>query len=210
MNELKRQLLVALTPPPAFRVEKARDTVVNLAEETMRAIMQRGTSVSDRRVAALHEFLMELETNSQGCVESLNDFSFAFAATAQYSVNPTVQDAKGVEESRLVYEYVIVDEAGRVGPRDLMIPLAQGKKIILVGDHRQLPHMLDKAVADRLEAGEDDGDRTEWLKKSMFEYLFSERLPALEEQDEVRRTVTLNSQNRMHPLLGGVRQRELL
>ena len=32
----------------------------------------------------------------------------------------------------LEYEYVIVDEAARVSPRDLMIPMAQGKKIILV------------------------------------------------------------------------------
>ena len=204
LNALKRELLTTLTPPPDFRVEKARDTVVDLAGETMRAILQRGMSVSDRKVAALHEFLMELETNSRGCVDSLKDFSFAFAATVQQSVNATMQDAKGVarDGDSLVYEYVIVDEAGRVGPRDLMIPMAQGRKIILVGDHRQLPHMVERTIADKLEAGEEGGNRTEWLKKSMFEYLFSERLPALQAQDKIQRTVTLNSQFRMHPVLG--------
>ena len=204
LNDLKRELLTTLTPPPAFRVEKARDAVVNLADETMRAILQRGTSISDRKVAALHEFLTELETNPRGCVDSLTDLSFAFAATVQQSVNSTMQDAKGVAGGgdSLVYDYVIVDEAGRVGPRDLMIPMAQGKKIVLVGDHRQLPHMVEKAVADKLEAGEESGDRTEWFTKSMFEYLFSERLPALQAQDGIPRTVTLNTQYRMHPVLG--------
>ncbi len=45
------------------------------------------------------------------------------------------------------YEFVIVDEAARVSPRDLMVPMAQGKRIILVGDHRQLPHIVDDDVA---------------------------------------------------------------
>jgi len=96
--------------------------------------------------------------------------------------------------------------------------MAQGKRIILVGDHRQLPQLIDEEVAARMEkekttildssTGENSqDDRTpideqDWLKKSMFEYLFTERLPQLEQTDGITRHVTLDKQYRMHPLLG--------
>lgn len=134
--------------------------------------------------------------------------SYAFSATAQQSVNKEMQRRKGLIDSKaelrgLEYEYVIIDEAARVSPRDLMIPMSQGKKIILVGDHRQLPHIIEEEVARRIEEGADDADEGEWLKKSMFEYLFSERLKALEDiEDGIQRRVTLDKQFRMHPELG--------
>ena len=43
-----------------------------------------------------------------------------------------------------------------------------------------------------MEAAEDVVDESEWLKRSMFEYLFSERLKALEERDGIQRSVTLD------------------
>jgi superfamily I DNA and/or RNA helicase len=78
----------------------------------------------------------------------------------------------------------------------------QGKRIILVGDHRQLPHIIDDEVARQMEAGETGQEESEWHKQSMFHYLFSERLKTLEENDGIIRRVTLDKQYRMHPLLG--------
>ncbi|MDQ0375991.1 DEAD/DEAH box helicase [Cellulomonas humilata] len=203
LNTLKGELLTRLTPAPAFRVEKARDVVVELIRDTLAAIRERGTTAQDGRTAALSEFLHELENNPQGCATSVRDFSLAFAATVQQSVAKSMRDAKGVAANEsLTYEWVIVDEAARVGPRDLMIALEQGKRTILVGDHRQLPQLLDQNVADRLEQGDETGNGAEWLKKSMFEYLFAERLKSLEQQDGVVRRVTLDRQYRMHPMLG--------
>ena len=95
-----------------------------------------------------------------------------------------------------------MDEAARVSPRDLMIPMAQGKRIILVGDHRQLPHIIDEEVANQMEAGEAGQTESDWLKKSLFQYLFSERLKTLEENDGITRRVTLDKQFRTHPILG--------
>ena len=89
------------------------------------------------------EFLAELENNPYGMIDAVSDYSFAFAATCQQSVNKQMQQQKGITgddpDQTIEYEFVIVDEAARVSPRDLMIPMAQGKRIILVGDHRQLP-----------------------------------------------------------------------
>lgn len=207
LAQMKRGFLVRFTAPPVFRVEKHNDEVLRLADEAIERIRQRGLTSKDKKAAALAEFLAELENNPRGMVEAISKFSYAFSATAQQSVNEEMRQRKGLSGSKteprgLEYEYVIIDEAARVSPRDLMIPMAQGKKIILVGDHRQLPHIIEEEVARRIEEGGDDVDEGEWLKKSMFEYLFSERLKALEERDGIQRRVTLDTQFRMHPHLG--------
>ena len=212
---LKKRLLARFTAPPMFRVEKQNSEVLALAEFAIQRIKTAGHSATDKKSAALAEFLSELESNPYGIVDALSEYSFAFAATSQQSVNRDMQKRKGLvgrdvneNQKGMEYEYVIVDEAARVSPRDLMVPMAQGKRIILVGDHRQLPHIIDEEVARQMEAGEAASvdepaqKETDWLKKSMFQYLFATRLETLEEGDGILRRVTLDKQYRMHPLLG--------
>ncbi len=206
---LKKKLLARFTVPPMFRVEKQNDEVLALAKFAIQRIKAVGHSVADKKSTALAEFLAELEGNPYGIVDALSEYSFAFAATSQQSVNREMQKRKGLTGHEvnknlkgMEYEYVIVDEAARVSPRDLMVPMTQGKRIILVGDHRQLPHIIDEEVARQMEAGEAGQDENDWLKKSMFQYLFATRLKTLEENDGITRRVTLDKQYRMHPLLG--------
>ena len=203
---LKKELLIRFSAPPVFRVEKQNDEVIALAEEAITRIRAAGFSARDAKSAALAEFLAELECNPYGMIGAVSDYAFAFAATCQQSVNRKMQIQKGITgndpEQKIEYEFVIVDEAARVSPRDLMIPMAQGRRIILVGDHRQLPHIIDDEVARQMEEGETGREESDWLKKSMFQYLFSERLKTLEENDGITRRVTLDKQYRMHPLLG--------
>lgn len=224
LNALKGRLLKRFTPAPMFRLEKTRDTVVSLIEETMQRIRIHGLSARDKKTAALAELLLEMENNPSGILDTVTDYSFAFAATCQQSVNKMMQEMKDIKPDafgqKLEYDFVIVDEAARVSPRDLMIPMVQGKRIILVGDHRQLPQLIDEEVAKRMEAEtvaeerttantkfpenkkREDNTESDWLKKSMFEYLFTERLEKLEETDGIKRRVTLDTQYRTHPLLG--------
>lgn len=170
-------------------MEKQNAEIFELAEEAVRRIKVTGLSAKDMRSAALAEFLVELENNPFGIIDAVG-FSFAFAATCQQSVNRQMQMQKGITEDKakenMEYKYVIVDEAARVSPRDLIIPMAQGKRIILVGDHRQLPHIINDEVARQ--TGETE---SEWIKQSMFQYLFSDRLKALEQKDGIPRRVTL-------------------
>lgn len=208
LNELeilKKALLVRFSVRPVFRVEKQNDEVIALAKEAITCI-KAGHSAKDAKSAALVEFLAELESNPYGMISAVSEYSFAFAATCQQSVNRGMQKQKGIQSGdagqKMEYDYVIVDEAARVSPRDLMVPMAQGKRIILVGDHRQLPHIIDDEVARQMELGETDLQESDWLKKSMFHYLFSERLKTLEDSDGIPRRVTLDRQYRMHPLLG--------
>ncbi|PKG48419.1 DEAD/DEAH box helicase [Halomonas sp. MES3-P3E] len=209
LRALKRRLLVRFTNPPVFRVDKQNDEVIALAERAIQRIKNVGHSAKDKKSAALVEFLAELESNPYGMMDAVSDYSFAFAATCQQSVNRGMQMQKGITGrdvsenlKGMEYEYVIVDEAARVSPRDLMVAMAQGKRIILVGDHRQLPHIIDEEVARQMEEGETGQNENDWLKKSMFQYLFSDRLKALEDGDRFPRRVTLDKQYRMHPLLG--------
>jgi len=206
IRDLKRELLLRLTQPPEFRIEKHNDEVISVAGAALSAIRQRGRSAKNGEAAVLAEFLAELENNPSGMTEAVSAFSFAFSATIQQSVRRELRKRKGLidgaRDQVLEYEYVILDEAARISPRDLMIGLAQGRKIILVGDHRQLPHIIDQEVERRMEAGESGDLESEWLKKSAFEYLFNERIAELEKRDHIQRRVTLDQQFRMHPILG--------
>ena len=224
LRSLKRTLLACEAPPPAFVVEKHSSAMLSLVRDTLASLHETGMTSRDRRTAALLAFVEELEGDPDGMLDAVADYSFALAATCQQCDSPTIKEAKGVrkkgknatrEFQHLVYDYVIVDEAARATPLDLLIPMSQGKRILLVGDHRQLPQMVDEELAKKLEQAadkEDDGDGEEkkaeelqddkWWKESMFEHLFTTRIPELEKIDGIRRRVTLNAQFRMHPLLG--------
>jgi superfamily I DNA and/or RNA helicase len=45
---------------------------------------------------------------------------------------------------KLVFTTIIQDESSKATPAELSLPLMYGKKNIVIGDHRQLPPMLDK------------------------------------------------------------------
>ena len=133
-----------------------------------------------------------------------------YAATTQQAVGKDIIRSKNKnvrydqQPEMVKYDTVIIDEVARTSSRDLLIPMSLAeKRIILVGDHRQLPHLIDEEVTRALEGDDSSGPPVDidFVKKSMFEYLFN-RLKKLEEKDRVKRTVTLDAQYRTHPLLG--------
>lgn len=210
MRDLKVALMKVFAQPPHFRREKRNLEIDRLAARVREAIRLHRQVDNGGLYAAMARFLAILEQKPESIFESLSDYSFAYAATCQQSQSRAMSELKlkntsaDEESTDIEYDYVIVDEAARVSPRDLMIALAQGRRIVLVGDHRQLPHIIDEEVAAQMESGSttSTADELDWLKKSMFEYLFSERIPTLEKRDGISRRVTLDRQYRMHPVLG--------
>lgn len=204
LKGLKESLLQKYLPSPDFRTEKPREDVLRLVA-TVSQLLEKKLNTTNKRDAILAEFLHELEDNPDGVREAIEDYNFVYAATTQQAEGALIRRAKTKFKNDTVkYDTVIVDEAARTSPRDLLIPMSQAeKRIILVGDHRQLPHLIDEEVARALEGDESSGPPPEvdFVKKSMFEYLFS-RLKKLEEKDGIKRTVTLDAQYRTHPLLG--------
>jgi serine/threonine protein kinase len=72
---------------------------------------------------------------------------------------------------RSVFDLVIIDEAARCTPSELAVGMQSGRRVLLVGDHRQLPplfgHELMKEVSTRL-----PGIKPGELKRSDFERAF--------------------------------------
>jgi superfamily I DNA and/or RNA helicase len=91
------------------------------------------------------------------------------------------------------YDLVVVDEAARTDPGELMIPLTLGKRILLVGDQKQLPPFVDSLVVRRLEA--EDSSYLALLNEQSF---FGELFEALPENNKTM----LNRQYRSHPIIG--------
>jgi len=77
----------------------------------------------------------------------------------------TCSGIAGTKDFDREFDYVIVDEAGRATPLDLLMPIVKGRSIVLVGDHRQLPPTIDREIRQQLR---DDGE----LKETLFQKLF--------------------------------------
>lgn len=74
------------------------------------------------------------------------------------------------------FDVVIIDEVSKATPPELLLPMLKGKKVILVGDHHQLPPLIGQETMEEfLETVENTEDRHELaklLQESLFERLF--------------------------------------
>ena len=104
--------------------------------------------------------------------------------------------------SELEFDWVIVDEAGRATFPETLVPIVQGRRIVLVGDHYQLPPTITESLkkASKSKVFEDSDIDEAFMQTSLFEYLFT----SLEkEPDRVAPIhMRLFRQYRMHPNIG--------
>jgi superfamily I DNA and/or RNA helicase len=67
------------------------------------------------------------------------------------------------------FNTVIVDESGQIQLHNLIVPLSRGERAILVGDHKQLPPVVQQEITDELDAR---GVDAALMKDSWFERLW--------------------------------------
>ena len=108
---------------------------------------------------------------------------------------------KACNSVNITFDTIIMDEASKATPPELALPVLYGKKAIIVGDHRQLPPLIDgEEIKDLLiSIGEKKLAQTlsnQEFEKSQFERLF-------ENIDESIKG-TFNTQYRMHPAINEV------
>jgi len=99
----------------------------------------------------------------------------------------------------LEFDIAIIDEAGRATAPELLIPILRAKKIILIGDHNQLPPTIDRKLLQKIEDDNEDElsiEDLEILKKSFFEELF--------EKTTDNNKAMLNEQFRMPEKIGNL------
>ncbi len=94
----------------------------------------------------------------------------------------------------LNFDIVIIDEAGRATVPELLIPLLRCKKVVLIGDHFQLPPSIAPILREDSTKEDLPFIHEEFLEKSFFELLF-------EELPESCKTI-LKEQFRMPPKIG--------
>lgn len=92
----------------------------------------------------------------------------------------------------LKFDLVIIDEAGRATPPELLIPMVLGKKIVLVGDQKQLPPVIDKVLSDEIKLRHNFNRRE--VEESLFSYLQKNL------NDDCKNI--LREQYRMNPIIG--------
>ena len=88
------------------------------------------------------------------------------------------------------FDYLIVDEAAKATFPELAVSFSKAKKIILVGDHKQLPPVLDEEIISNNKGTIDRQD----FSVGLFERLYD----VFPENNKHRLTV----QYRMHPIIG--------
>jgi ABC-type cobalamin/Fe3+-siderophores transport system ATPase subunit len=94
------------------------------------------------------------------------------------------------------FDVVIIDEVSKCTPPELLIPALKGKKLVLIGDYRQLPPMLHENSIEEI-AEEMDSTREEmaFLEESLFKIQFEAA------SESIKRRLTI--QYRMHPVIMG-------
>lgn len=138
--------------------------------------------------------------------ETVREYAMVVGATCQQAASvhmASLKDLTGIGEAGVSFNTVIIDEAARANPLDLFIPMSMAeRRIVLVGDHRQLPHLLEPEVEEAVAVSHSLSDeQREAYKESLFQRLWRQ-LKDSESRDGVRRVVMLDTQFRMHPVLG--------
>ncbi len=144
--------------------------------------------------------------------DTVREYAMVVGATCQQAASvhmASLKDLTGIGEAGVSFNTVIIDEAARANPLDLFIPMSMAeRRIVLVGDHRQLPHLLEPEVEEAVAVSHSLSDeQREAYKESLFQRLWRQ-LKDIESRDGVRRVVMLDTQFRMHPVLGDFVSRE--
>jgi hypothetical protein len=158
------------------------------------------------RLAILADYLDDMQRNPDELERAVRAYTTVLGASCQQSASESMRQIQALNPNDgISFDTVVVDEAARATPLDLLIPMAMGRRrIVLVGDHRQLPHLLDPQTEKEMEqtSGLKDMERNA-LKESLFERLV-QGLRRLREDnpDQPERVIMLDTQFRMHPVLG--------
>ena len=157
------------------------DTEDPAKQELLRVQDLRRTITDWTRVVGLTQDFQELIGRSSRVV----------AATCLFSG----KRSGGAQLGEAGFDWAIVDEAGRATVPEVLIPIVQSERVILVGDERQLPPMVEDMIGK-----ESDGSTAEHnLDTSLFQTLVEQV-----EESGGEFLASLRTQYRMCPAIGNL------
>lgn len=143
----------------------------------------------------LEELREDLDGNAEYIRNTIKDYGESLAATNQVAGGKEMSAYSKIDN-------VILEEAARSNPLDLLIPMTKAtERIIMVGDQNQLPHLLEDDIAEETSTKLSDKFLTTETRKKLEESLFGVIFKNLSGANP-KRTITLTEQFRMHPFIG--------
>lgn len=102
-----------------------------------------------------------------------NAQNYALQSLVTENVNVVGATCIGSSNNRrfadIKYDVTIIDEAGQIRIHDCLVPMTRSKKLIMLGDHKQLPPTTDPTLAAVLR---DNGMDVSLYQSSLFERMY--------------------------------------
>ncbi len=201
IKALKKNLLSKYKQKKSLNIIAHNEDVIKLIKEIKLEIdIKKRKEYKPEDIIA--ELLGEINYSPVSIENAVLDYVAAIGSTTGQALgNSTISKLGYNEKDDYSFGTSIIDEAARATPLNLFgVMNITRNRIVLVGDHRQLPHILDEEIKRKLEKNEKVNE-VDYLKLSFFEFLFT-LLKKIEKEDGIKRVITLDKQYRMHKILG--------
>jgi hypothetical protein len=142
-------------------------------------------ALAQRRLLLLRKWRAVLGRRTEQLYPELIRYADVVGATC-------IGAASGKYLGNVPFDLAIIDEAGQIAARNLLVPLVRAERAVLVGDHIQLPPFAEQELAHWAQA--QDPVLADLVTKSAFELLFPHAPEGSRQM--------LNTQRRMPRVLG--------
>lgn len=116
-------------------------------------------------------------------IEAITEWREEIGSKQNYALNEIIMESVnlvgatciGINSQKrfadLDFDITIIDEAGQIQIHNALVPMSVSNKLIMLGDHKQIPPSSDDKLLDICE---ENGVDTELLEKSLFEKMYEE------------------------------------
>jgi superfamily I DNA and/or RNA helicase len=188
------------------RVTQQEDEQINSALNNWKSYLKKPTSETKKLFADKYlEYvnLIGATGSSIGKLNSENKWTSFFRSYLNVFNKESYEknDFINCNRTDINFDTIIMDEASKATPPELALPVLYGKKSIIVGDHRQLPPMIDGEEIKDILVSIGEKVLAKALSQKEFETSQFERL--FTHIDESIKG-TFDTQYRMHPAINDV------
>lgn len=160
------------------------ETTLGLFEEIKRKLEANVSGQTTKPYRKSEEFCKELQdelNRSRKILELMREWQREVLGRQNYSLLNIILESVdvvgatciGVNSQKrfdgLKFDITIIDEAGQIQLHKALVPMSVSGKLIMLGDHKQIPPNADSDMVDSCKADEISAD---YLSKSLFESMY--------------------------------------